>query len=102
MPHRVHHSSDIPYLDKNYAGILIIWDKLFGSFQEETFQPQYGLTVNINTKNPLKIASHEIISLSKDIGRAKSWKDKLKYLLLSPGWTHDGEDKRAKVLQEKI
>ncbi len=100
--HRVHHGSDLHYLDKNYAGILIIWDKLFGSFEEETFVPKYGLTENIVTRNPLKIASHEIVSLSKDVGRAKSWKDKFKYLLLGPGWTHDGEDKRAKILQKKL
>ncbi len=100
--HRVHHSSDLHYLDKNYGGVLIIWDKMFGSFEEETFQPKYGLTVNIDTKNPLKIATHEIIALSKDVGRAKTWKDKFKYLILGPGWTHDGEDKRAKVLQKKL
>ncbi len=100
--HRVHHSSDLHYLDKNYGGVLIIWDKMFGSFEEETVQPKYGLTVNINTKNPLKIATHEIISLSKDVARAKTWKDKFKYLMLGPGWTHDGEDKRAKILQKKI
>lgn len=99
--HRVHHSSDLHYLDKNYAGVLIIWDKMFGSFAEETFQPKYGLTVNIDTKNPFKIATHEIIALSKDVVRAKTWKDKFKYLMLGPGWTHDGEDKRAKVLQKK-
>jgi sterol desaturase/sphingolipid hydroxylase (fatty acid hydroxylase superfamily) len=100
--HRVHHSSDLHYLDKNYAGVLIIWDKMFGSFEEETFKPKYGLTVNIDTKNPLKIASHEIIALSKDVAKAKSWNDKFKYLMLGPGWTHDGEDKRAKILQKKL
>ena len=99
--HRVHHSADLEYLDKNYAGVLIIWDKMFGSFIEETFQPKYGLTTNINTKNPFKIALHEIIALSKDVGRAKSWKDKVKYMMLGPGWTHDGEDMRAKILQKK-
>ena len=100
--HRVHHSADIQYLDKNYAGILIIWDKLFGSFEEESFHPKYGLTENIDTKNPLKIATHEMIALSKDISRTKNWKNKFKYLMFGPGWTHDGEDKRAKILQKKL
>ncbi len=99
--HRVHHGSDIIYLDRNYAGVLIIWDRLFGSFQEELAKPNYGLTTNINTHNPLKIASHELIDLGKDVAKAPTVSDKFKYLLLGPGWSHDGEDQRAKVLQKK-
>lgn len=99
--HRVHHGSDIAYLDKNYGGIFIIWDKIFNTFIEETITPTYGLTNNINTKNPLKIATHEIISLGKDVIKAPTLNNKLKYLLLGPGWSHDGEDKRAKIIQNK-
>lgn len=54
--HRVHHSSDLKYLDKNHAGILIIWDRMFGTFQPEEEKPVYGLTKNVNTFNPVKIA----------------------------------------------
>jgi sterol desaturase/sphingolipid hydroxylase (fatty acid hydroxylase superfamily) len=54
--HRVHHGTDVLYLDKNHAGILIIWDRLFGSFQPEIFTPKYGLTKNVKTFNPVKIA----------------------------------------------
>lgn len=96
--HRVHHASDLMYLDKNYGGILIIWDRIFGTFQEETTEPHYGLTTNINTKNLLKIASHELIAVAKDVARAPKLSDKLKYLFYAPGWSHDGEDKRAKTL----
>lgn len=99
--HRVHHGSDLKYLDRNYGAVLIIWDKLFGTFEREQLKPTYGLTQNIDTKNPFKIATHEIIALSKDVARAPRWSDKWKYLWLGPGWSHDGEDKRAKVLQKK-
>lgn len=99
--HRVHHGSDLKYLDRNYAGTLIVWDKLFGTFQKEEFTPTYGLTANIHTHNIFKIAFHEIIALSTDMMKAPKWKDKLKYFFYAPGWTHNGEDKRAKVLQKK-
>lgn len=100
--HRVHHGSNIKYLDQNHAGILIIWDRLFNTFQEEEEQVKYGITVNIDSYNPFKIASHEYISLFKDVNRAKSLGDKLKYLFMPPGWSHDGEDQRARTLRKNI
>ena len=57
--HRVHHSSDVEYLDKNHAGTLIIWDKLFGTYQPEIFKPKYGLAESIKSFNPFVIAFHE-------------------------------------------
>lgn len=98
--HRVHHSSEIKYLDKNYAGIFIIWDRMFGTFQEEEHTPKYGITENIHTHNPFKIATHELIAVSKDFFRTKGLSNKLKYLFLAPGWSDSGEDKRARVLQK--
>ncbi|MEX0813340.1 MAG: sterol desaturase family protein [Chitinophagales bacterium] len=102
--HRVHHSSNVRYLDRNHAGILIIWDRLFGTFQEEldTDKPNYGITVNINTYNPLKIATHEFVSLWKDIKSADSWKDKLGYIFYPPGWSPEGPFKTAKYLQQQL
>lgn len=103
--HRVHHASNIRYLDCNHAGILIIWDRLFGTFSEELTEvekPVYGLTVNIETYNPMKVATHEYSAIWQDVKRAKKWKDKLNYIFNSPGWTHDGEDKRAKTLRKKL
>lgn len=102
--HRVHHGSNIRYLDQNHAGILIIWDRLFGTFQEEQEDEKviYGITSNIQTYNPLKIASHEFIALYQDVRRAPDWKSKLKYLFMPPGWSHDGEDQRAKTLRKKL
>ncbi len=103
--HRVHHASNIRYLDCNHAGILIIWDRIFGTFSEELKeidQPVYGLTVNIETFHPVKVATHEYAAIWKDVKRADKWSDKLNYIFNSPGWSHDREDKRAKVLRKKL
>lgn len=102
--HRVHHATNIRYLDKNHAGILIVWDRLFGTFEEERVdeKPIYGITTNIHTYNPFKIASHEYIAVIKDVKRAPTFKDKLAYIFMPPGWSHDGEDQRAKTLQKKL
>ncbi|WP_372793757.1 sterol desaturase family protein, partial [Lutibacter sp.] len=91
--HRVHHGSNPLYLDRNHAGILIIWDRLFGTFQPELVEEKvvYGLTTNINTFNPLKIAFHEWIAVFKDAIIAKtSFINKLRYFMKPPGWKHDG------------
>lgn len=91
--HRVHHGSNPLYLDRNHAGILIIWDKFFGTFQPELENEKvvYGLVKNINTYNPIKIAFIEWIHMFKDAfsGR-KSFKNRLLYLIKPPGWKHDG------------
>ena len=102
--HRVHHASNARYLDQNHAGILIIWDKLFGTFcpENENDKPIYGLTTNIHSTNPLVIVSHEYKSIWKDIKRAPTFADKLRYLFMPPGWSHDGPDLRAKTLRQSI
>jgi sterol desaturase/sphingolipid hydroxylase (fatty acid hydroxylase superfamily) len=101
--HRVHHASNIRYLDCNHAGALIIWDKLFGTFSPEVDgePPVYGLTENITSYNPIHVATHEYSSIAADVRRASTLKDKLNYIFQAPGWSHDGEDKRAKVLRGK-
>ena len=99
--HRVHHSSDLKYLDKNHAGILIIWDRLFGTFQPEEEKPVYGLTRNVNTFNPVKIAFHEWANLSRDIARAGSIRNAAKYLINPPGWSHDGSSKTTRQLRKQ-
>jgi sterol desaturase/sphingolipid hydroxylase (fatty acid hydroxylase superfamily) len=99
--HRVHHASNVNYLDKNYAGILIIWDRLFGTFAPERDEEPvvYGITTNLKSYNLLHIAFHEYQAIWKDIKRAPTWRMKLKYLYMPPGWSHDGPDQRAKTLQ---
>ena len=99
--HRVHHGSDLAYLDRNHAGVLIIWDRLFGSFTEEQQRPTYGLTKNIETYNPLRIATHEWGDLIQDQMQSLSWRDRLGYLFGPPGWSHDGSRKTTKQLREE-
>lgn len=84
--HRVHHGSDDKYLDKNYAGILIIWDRLFGTFQKEEERPRYGLTTDFESKNPLKVWFSEIPALVRDLRKAKSGREFWGYLFMGPGW----------------
>ena len=100
--HRVHHSSDIKYLDRNHAGILIIWDRFFGTFQEEEEHPTYGLTKNIHTYNPFRIAFNEWGQLLKDLSRAPSLRAAAGYLFGPPGWSHDGSRQTTAQLREKF
>ncbi|MGW0591188.1 sterol desaturase family protein [Streptosporangium sp. NPDC002607] len=84
--HRVHHAVNDKYLDRNYGGILIVWDRMFGTFQSEDEEAVYGLTKNINTYNPLKVAFHEYIDIVRDVNMARSWKERLGYVFGRPGW----------------
>ncbi len=98
--HRVHHSSDLKYLDMNHGGILIVWDRLFGTFQEEEEHPTYGLTRNIGTYNPFRIAFHEWADLARDVWRAENGRQRLGYLFGPPGWSPDGSRKTTAQLRE--
>ncbi len=102
--HRVHHGSNPLYLDRNHAGILIIWDKLFGTFQPELENEKvvYGLVKNIKTYNPIKIAFIEWFYMFKDVfsGR-KSFVNRLQYLIKPPGWKHDGTGKISDDLRNE-
>ena len=85
--HRVHHASQGSYLDRNFGGILIIWDRLFGSFAPEAERPQYGLTKNIATHNPLRVAVHEYASIGRDFRTARGFRERMLTVLASPGWS---------------
>jgi len=98
--HRVHHGSDLDYLDKNHAGVLIIWDRLFGTFIEEKHRPTYGLTTNINSHNPVRIAFHEWAAIGRDVSRAGSVRNALGYIFGPPGWSHDGSRQTTRQLRE--
>ena len=101
---RVHHGSNPLYLDRNHAGILIIWDKIFGTFQPELKDEKvvYGLVKNINTFNPIKIAFIEWIYLFKDVLTGKkSIKNRILYLIKPPGWTHDDTGKISNDLRNE-
>jgi sterol desaturase/sphingolipid hydroxylase (fatty acid hydroxylase superfamily) len=84
--HRVHHGANDLYLDRNYAGILIIWDRMFGTFQGEEEKVRYGLTKNIRWFSPPKVAFHEYIAVWRDVRGATTWRDRLGYVFGGPGW----------------
>ncbi|MGK0414714.1 MAG: sterol desaturase/sphingolipid hydroxylase (fatty acid hydroxylase superfamily) [Polaribacter sp.] len=87
--HRVHHGSNKKYLDKNYGGFLIIWDRIFGTYQKEEEQVIYGLTKDINTNNALLINFIEFKSIIKDLKKCKSWKDRFKITFGNLSWRPD-------------
>ena len=98
--HRVHHGSNLIYLDKNMGMMLIIWDRLFGTFQEEIAEEKvnYGLVSNPVNRGPINIVFHEFKKLVKDITQNISWKDRFRYLFYPPGWSHNGRTKTTKEL----
>lgn len=100
--HRVHHGANVAYLDKNHAGIFIIWDRLFGTFAREEEKVVYGLTTNITSYNPLVIGFHEVGSIARDVARAPTLGAKLGYLFAPPGWSHDGSTQPATQLQRVL
>lgn len=84
--HRVHHASQGGYLDRNFGGILIVWDRMFGSWVGETERPVYGLTKNIATHNPLRVATHEYAAIARDVRAAGSWRERAGRVFGGPGW----------------
>jgi len=84
--HRVHHGMNHQYLDKNYAGILIIWDRMFGTFAAERQRPHYGLTYPVNTYNLLRLQFGEFVNIARDVRRARRWRDRFGYMFGPPGW----------------
>jgi sterol desaturase/sphingolipid hydroxylase (fatty acid hydroxylase superfamily) len=93
--HRVHHGSNGKYLDRNHGSILIVWDRLFGTFQREDETVVYGLTKNIETYNPVRIASHEFADIVRDVAHSTSWRDRLSFVLRGPGWAYRRHAERA-------
>jgi sterol desaturase/sphingolipid hydroxylase (fatty acid hydroxylase superfamily) len=95
--HRVHHGSNRRYLDRNHGGILIIWDRLFGTFQAERDDEPvvYGLTKNLDSFNPLVVATHEHRDMFRDIAESNNWRDRLSFVLRGPGWAFRRRDERA-------
>jgi sterol desaturase/sphingolipid hydroxylase (fatty acid hydroxylase superfamily) len=85
--HRVHHGSQQQYLDRNYGGVLIVWDRLFGTFEPEREPVRYGLTTNLTTSNPFRVATHEYAAIWCDLRATSSWRHRAGYLLHGPGWS---------------
>lgn len=103
--HRVHHASNIIYLDKNMGMCLIIWDRMFGTFQDELPEEPvvYGLTTSLeNPDNALNHIGYEWKKMYRDMKRNLPFFTKIKYLLMPPGWSHDGSTKTAVQLRKEI
>jgi sterol desaturase/sphingolipid hydroxylase (fatty acid hydroxylase superfamily) len=88
--HRVHHGTEVQYLDRNHGGILIIWDRLFGTFEPERSTPSYGLTHNLGTFDLLTVAFHEWAQIARDVRGARSLREAFLYAFGPPGWSPDG------------
>lgn len=101
--HRVHHATNPRYLDRNHAGVLIIWDRLFGTFVEEedwqTDRPRFGIVKNLGTFNPLRIAFHEWVAIFQDVKGANSVKEALHYMFNVPGWSPDGSRQTSEMIR---
>ena len=101
--HRVHHASNVKYLDKNLAQVFIIWDRLFGTFQPEDPKdpPVYGLTKPLEKRDAWNIVMHEWKNILSDLKRPLPIGVRLKYLLWPPGWSHDGRSKTSAQLRRE-
>jgi sterol desaturase/sphingolipid hydroxylase (fatty acid hydroxylase superfamily) len=88
--HRVHHGTEPKYLDKNYGQVLILWDRLFGSFQREEEEPTFGLVKQLESDRIWDIQTSGAQWLIGEMRRAPRLSDKLRYLWMPPGWRHDG------------
>lgn len=89
--HRVHHAVQAQYLDRNYAGILILWDRWFGTFEAEVERPVYGITKPLTTFNPVRIATHEYAAILADMRTDRDWRTRANRLVKGPGWQPEDE-----------
>ena len=84
--HRVHHGRNPEYIDRNHAGVFIIWDRMFGTFQEEIVRPTYGITRPTDTFNPVLAQWKPVADLWHDVRKIPGWWDRLRFLFAPPGW----------------
>ncbi len=101
--HRVHHGTNPRYLDRNYAGVFIVWDRLFGTFEpEDDAEPvRYGIVHNLSTFNPLWAAFHEWAGIAADVWRARSWRERWMLVAGPPGWSVDGSRDTAESIRAR-
>jgi sterol desaturase/sphingolipid hydroxylase (fatty acid hydroxylase superfamily) len=101
--HRVHHATNPRYLDKNYAGMLIIWDRMFGTFEPELDEekPRYGIIKNLGSFNLLWAAFHEWVGIARDVVKVPGLGNKIGYFLRPPGWSHDGSRDTSDIIKER-
>ena len=101
--HRVHHATNPQYLDANYAGTLIIWDRMFGTFvaEDRADPPRYGILGNLASFNPIRIALAEWVAMAKDVGHAKSPREVVRYLFGAPGWAPQSDQYTTKAIKQR-
>jgi len=100
--HRVHHGRNVRYLDMNYSEILSIWDRMFGTYTEYEEKPEYRILKQINPDNFYEVQVHAWRDLYHDLKETKGLKNKIKLLLMPPGWYPDGRDFTAKTLKKQL
>ena len=100
--HRVHHAVNARYLDRNYAGTFIVWDRMFGTFAPEDDEDRirYGIVSQLGSFNLLYAVFHEWIGIARDVWRAP-WRHKLSYLWREPGWSHDGSRETSDMIRQR-
>jgi sterol desaturase/sphingolipid hydroxylase (fatty acid hydroxylase superfamily) len=100
--HRVHHATNPRYLDANYAGTFIVWDRMFGTFTQEVDgeRIRYGIVKQLGTFNLLYSVFHEWIAIAHDLWHAP-WRSKLGYIWRPPGWSHDGSRETSEILKAR-
>ncbi len=102
--HRVHHGRNPRYLDANYAGVFIIWDKMFGTYvpEQDDEKPDFGLVQNLGTFNPVRVAFHEWVGIAQDVTRkGLSLRARFLYAFAPPGWSHDGSRDTSEAIKAK-
>ncbi|URW75169.1 sterol desaturase family protein [Sphingomonas donggukensis] len=101
--HRVHHATNPRYLDRNYAGVFILWDRMFGTFEPERDDeaPRYGIVRNLGSFNLLWAATHEWVGMARDAWGTPGWRNKLGYLVREPGWSHDGSRETSDMIRAR-
>ncbi len=101
--HRVHHATNARYLDRNYAGVFIVWDRLFGTYEGERDddRPRYGLVHNLGSFSLLWAAFHEWVGIARDVRAAPGWRAKLGYMWRPPGWSHDGARETSETIRAR-
>jgi sterol desaturase/sphingolipid hydroxylase (fatty acid hydroxylase superfamily) len=101
--HRVHHAADVEYLDANYGGVLLVFDRLFGTYvaEREDLAPRYGWVVPLRTYNPVRIAFFQWVAILRDLRRARGWRERAGYLFGPPGWSPDGPGETTEALRAR-
>ena len=101
--HRVHHATNPRYLDKNYAGVFIVWDRMLGTYEPERDEdrPRYGIVKDLGSFNLLWAAFHEWVGIAKDVWSAPDWKSRIGYMVAPPGWSHDGSRDTSETIKAR-